>query len=174
MQITPPALYSAYGDKKSLFLEAVGRYEREAAGFAQNALANEPTAERAIRRLLHDTVKFFTKTGGPKGCLVVLGAINCTVGSGDIYEALAGRRRYAEKAVRARIAAGQMAGELADDADVDALTGVVTATLYGLALKAKDGASRAELRKIVDQVMRMWPGRTQGQMEPTRPNFARD
>jgi TetR/AcrR family transcriptional regulator, copper-responsive repressor len=158
MHITPPALYSAYGDKKSLFLEAVARYEQSAGCFAQEALTEEPTAERAIRRLLHGAVEVFAKPSGPKGCLVVLGAINCTVESGDIYEALAERRGNAEKAVRTRIATGKAAGELAADVDVEALTGVVTATLYGLAVKAKDGASRAQLHKVVNQVMRMWPG----------------
>jgi AcrR family transcriptional regulator len=159
MRITPPALYTAYGNKKRLFLEAVDRYEQQAGCFAQRALTEEPTAELAIRCLLDGAVKSFTKPDTPKGCLVVLGAINCTAASGDIYKALAMRRRDAEKAVRARIAAGQSAGELPDDLDVDALTGMVTATLYGLAIKAKDGASRAQLHGIVDQAMRMWPGR---------------
>jgi TetR/AcrR family transcriptional regulator, copper-responsive repressor len=159
MQITPPALYGAFGDKKRLFLEAVGRYEESAGCFAQKAMIEEPTAERAIRSLLHGAVNTFAKPGEPKGCLVVLGATNCTADSSDIYTALADRRRNAEKAVRVRIAAGQMAGELAEDADVDALTGMITATLYGLAVKAKDGVSRAQLHKIVDQVMLMWPSR---------------
>jgi hypothetical protein len=35
----------------------------------------------------------------------------------------------------------------------------VMATLYGLAIKARDGASRATLRKIVEQTMRTWPRR---------------
>jgi hypothetical protein len=59
--------------------------------------------------------------------------------------------------VRARIVAGQKAGELSANADVDALTGMVTATLYGLAIKARDGAPRAHLRRIVEQLMMMWP-----------------
>jgi TetR/AcrR family transcriptional regulator, copper-responsive repressor len=157
MGITPPALYGAFGDKKSLFLEAVGRYERAAGCFAQKALTEEPTAERAIRSLLLGAVEAFANPKKPKGCLVVLGATNCTVESTDIFEALAERRRGAEKFVRARIAAGQKAGELSDSADVDALTGMVTATLYGLAIKARDGAPRARLRSIVEQLMMLWP-----------------
>jgi AcrR family transcriptional regulator len=159
MRITPPSLYGAFGDKKGLFLEAVGRYEQGAGCFAQAALTQEPTAERAIRRLLLDAAIFFTNPKNPKGCLMVLGATNCTAESTDIYEALAERRRVAESAVRARIAAGQKAGELPNEVDVDALTGVVTATLFGLAIKARDGAPRARLRGIVEQMMRMWPRR---------------
>src|SRR5262249_30802954 len=159
MRITPPALYSAFGDKKRLFLEAVRRYEQSIGCFAQKALAEEPTAERAIRRLLLDAVKSFADPKNPKGCLIVLGAANCTIESTDVFEVLAERRRTAENVVRARIAAGREAGELADDADVDALTGMVTATLYGLAIKARDGAPRAYLRTIVEQLVTIWPRR---------------
>jgi AcrR family transcriptional regulator len=159
MGLMPPALYGAFGDKKRLFLEAVERYLHGAGCFAQKALTEEPTAERAIRRLLLDAATAFTRPDHPRGCMVVNSATNCTVQSDDIYEALAERRRAAETAVRARINAGHKAGELADGADVDALSGLVTATLYGLAIKARDGASRARLRRIIEQLMRVWQRR---------------
>src|ERR671935_82642 len=112
MDITPPSLYGAFGDKKRLFLEAVERYEQEAGSFARKALTSEPTAELAIRRLLLEAAKSFADPKNPKGCLMVLGATNCAIESTDIFEALAERRRNAENAVRARIATGQKAGEL--------------------------------------------------------------
>ena len=92
----------------------------------------------------------------------MLGAINCAAGSTDVLNAIADKRHTAEAAVRSRIAAGDAAGELAKDVDVDALAGQMVATLYGLALKARDGASRATLNRIVDQVMRGWPKRPDG------------
>lgn len=156
MGINPPALYAAFGDKKHLFLEAVAHYEQGAGCFAQKAF-EEPTAKGAVHRLLHGAVDAFTRRGAPRGCLVVLGATNCAADSTEIYEALAARRRKAEKAVRARIAAGQAAGELGPDEDVEALAGTITATLFGLAIKAKDGAPSAHLHRIVDQTIRTWP-----------------
>ncbi|MBN9489058.1 MAG: TetR/AcrR family transcriptional regulator [Alphaproteobacteria bacterium] len=159
MRITPPALYGAFGSKKQLFLEAVERYEQGPGCFAQQALTEEPTAECSMRRLLLGAMKSFTNPKNPKGCLAVLGATNCALDSADLSQALIDRRRLAEDAVRARIAAGKNAGELADDADIDALTGMVTALLYGLALKARDGAPRSQLRRIVEQSMTMWPRR---------------
>jgi TetR/AcrR family transcriptional regulator, copper-responsive repressor len=162
MGVTPPTLYSFFGDKKRLFLEAVDRYQEGPGCFGAKALTEEPTAERSMRRLLLEAVKSFSGTRGPKGCLVVLGATNCARQSDDVFAALADRRRAAERAGRARLAAGRRAGELSEDADVDALTGLVTAALYGLAVKARDGASRASLSKIVEQTMRAWPRRGTG------------
>ena len=157
MGITPPTLYSFFGDKKRLFLEAVDHYQAGPGCFAAKALTEEPTAERSIRRLLMEAVVSFSNPRGPKGCMVVLGAINCAVESSEVFAALADRRRAAQTAIRARIAAGRVAGEISEDADIDALTGLVVAILFGLAIKARDGASRAALRKVVDQAMQSWP-----------------
>ena len=166
MGITPPSLYGAFGDKKQLFLEAVDRYQAKAGRFAFAALTEEPTAERSIRRLMLDTVDFFTSEDNPKGCLVVLGATNCATGSIDMFEALAGRRRLSAGAVMARIAAGQAAGELAEGADAEALADLVTGSLYGLAIKARDGEPRDRLKAGVEQLMRMWPRRVPASGEP--------
>jgi AcrR family transcriptional regulator len=157
MGVTPPSLYGAFGDKKRLFLEAVERYQARAGWAAQEALLNEPTAERAIRRLMLETVDYFTDPKSPKGCLVVLGATNCGPEAADMAETLADRRRAASAAIRARIASGQVGGELAPGADAAALADLVTATLYGLAIKARDGVPRKALKASVEQFLRLWP-----------------
>jgi len=158
MGITPPSLYGTFGDKKRLFLQAVDRYQAGPGGFSKRALGAEPTLEGAVRRLLMDALDCFCDPRQPKGCMVVLAALNCRPESGEVQSALTDRRRSLERAIRERIAKGRTAGELPADTDIDALTGLVTITLYGLAIKARDGASRASLRKIVDQTMRSWPG----------------
>jgi TetR/AcrR family transcriptional regulator, copper-responsive repressor len=159
MRITPPSLYAAFGDKKRLFLEAVDRYQAGPGSFAQRALCDEPTAERAIRRLLMNTIESFCDPKHPKGCMVVLAATNCTTESSDVFDALAERRRAAERVIRDRIALGLAAGELAAGTDIDVLAGAIVTTLYGLSIKARDGASRASLRKIVEHTLRGWPRR---------------
>jgi hypothetical protein len=56
-------------------MEAVERYQQGAGSFAHKALTREPTAERAIRRLLLDAATAFTNPC-PKGCMVVTSATN--------------------------------------------------------------------------------------------------
>lgn len=159
MGITPPTLYNFFGDKKQLFLEVVNRYETGPGSFGLKALTEEPTAERSIRRLLKEALEAFSNPKNPKGCLVILGATNCTAESSDVFNALADRRRAAEAAVRDRIKAGNAAGEFAGGVDVDVLAGMVVTTLMGIAIKARDGSSRAKLQKIVDEMMHAWPRR---------------
>ena len=159
MGITPPSLYSAFGDKKRLFLEAVDLYQTGPGAFAGRALTEEPTAKRAIRRLLMDAIDSFCDPNQPKGCMVVLSATNCTVEASDVLGALAERRRATERAIRERIAAGRIAGELPAGTDIDSLAGMVVTALFGFAIKARDGASRASLRRIAERTLRMWPRR---------------
>jgi TetR/AcrR family transcriptional regulator, copper-responsive repressor len=159
MGITPPSLYGTFGDKKRLFLEAVDRYAAGPGSFAQRALA-EPTAERAVRRLLMDTIDSFFDPRYPKGCMVVLAATNCAAESSDIVDALTARRRFMERTIRDRIAAGRKAGELPEDADVEALAGLIATTLFGLSIKARDGASRPALCQIAEQTLSLWPRRS--------------
>jgi hypothetical protein len=91
--------------------------------------------------------------------VVILAATNCAPESADVMEALVSRRRAAQGVLRQRIAAGRAAGELARGVGIDALAGMVTSTLLGLAVLARDGASRASLRRIVEQMMLAWPHR---------------
>jgi AcrR family transcriptional regulator len=168
MGVTPPSLYAAYGDKKRLFFDAVERYEQTAGCFAREALTAEPTAERAVHRLLLGAVKVFAAPQDPKGCLMVLGATNCSTESAEVGEALAERRRAAETAVRARLVAGREAGEFPEHTDVDALAALVTATLFGLAVKARDGASGERLSGVVEQLMTMWPRRNAKETDAAR------
>jgi AcrR family transcriptional regulator len=55
MGIRPGSLYAAFGDKRSLFHEVVEAYGRSPAGeFIWAAMAREPTAFDAFRRILID------------------------------------------------------------------------------------------------------------------------
>lgn len=159
MGITPPSLYGTFGDKKRLFLEAVDRYQAGPGGFIKRALGEEVTGELAVRRLLMDAIECFCDSRHPWGCMVVLAATNCRAESREVLNALAGRRGELEHSIRDRIAVAKSVGEIPPDTDVDALAGVVIASLYGIAIKARDGAPRATLRRIVEQVMRLWPTR---------------
>ena len=51
---------------------------------------------------------------------------------------------------RARQRHSFAAGEIASNADVDTLAGMIVTTLYGLSIRARDGASRGSLRKVVE------------------------
>jgi len=157
MGITPPSLYTAFGDKERLFLEAIERYAGGPGGGAPRALAEEPTARRAIERLLEEAAEELTRPCHPAGCMVVMAATNCSVASAHVQAALAKRRAASEAGIRDRIEQGIREGELPADTDAAALANFYTTVFQGMSIQARDGATRASLIATTQSAMRAWP-----------------
>jgi TetR/AcrR family transcriptional regulator, copper-responsive repressor len=157
MGITAPSLYTAFGDKERLFWEAIERYVEGPGSGLPRALAEEPTARGAIERLLREAANELTRSSHPRGCMMTMAAMNCTVASSHIQAALAKRRAAAETGMRERILQGVREGELPADTDAAALARLFTAVYGGMSMQAKDGATRAQLLATAEAAMRAWP-----------------
>src|SRR5258706_13378598 len=66
MGINPPSLYAAFGDKERLFMEAVGRYERECGPAVACLLDEAPTAPARGGRLVTDTASQMARSVRPR------------------------------------------------------------------------------------------------------------
>jgi AcrR family transcriptional regulator len=151
--LNPPSLYAAFGDKARLFEAALDRYQAGVGAFAAAALAEERTAEAAIRRLLSEAADRLATPDQPCGCLVAAGA-----GSDPVArEAALVRRRLSQAAITARIRQGAAAGELPPNTDVEALARLIVTVVQGMSAQALDGATAPELRAVADGAMRAWP-----------------
>ncbi|MEP7102257.1 MAG: TetR/AcrR family transcriptional regulator [Burkholderiales bacterium] len=157
MGITPPSLYTAFGDKAQLFLEAIERYATGPGGFGQRALDEEPTARGAIERLLNEAADELTQECHPLGCMMVMATTNCSVAAEHIQNALVKRRALGVGAMQARIQRGVDEGELPAGTDAGALANFYATVYQGMSMQAKDGMSRKSLLASVEMAMRSWP-----------------
>ena len=157
MGITPPSLYTAFGDKEKLFLQAIERYALGPGSAGPRALAEEPTARGAIERWLKEAAEELTRPCHPKGCMVVMATTNCSVAAEHVQTALTKRRAAAIAAIKLRIQQGIDRGELAADTDAKALSNFYSTVYQGMSMQAKDGATRTSLMATVDAAMRAWP-----------------
>ena len=157
MGITPPSLYTAFGDKEHLFLEAIGAYGKGPGAFGARALAEEPTARRAVQRLLEEGAAQLTDACHPRGCMMVMAATNCSIAAEHIQAALAEMRAIRVERLQARIQQGIDAGELRADTDARALANFYATVYQGMSMQAKDGASKKSLLASVAMAMRSWP-----------------
>jgi AcrR family transcriptional regulator len=155
--ISTPSLYSAFGDKRTLFLEALDRYLHTFGAFTARALTEEPTAHRAITRLLRDAAVAYTRPDHPRGCLLITAATNCTPQSDDIKAQLRDLRRAGANALEQKITTAIGADELPADTDPGALAAFYSAVIQGMSAKARDGATREELDDIAAIALRAWP-----------------
>ncbi|NZA27175.1 TetR/AcrR family transcriptional regulator [Luteimonas sp. SJ-92] len=155
MSINRPSLYSAFGDKETLFAEAVARYEREENATAR-ALRDRPTARAAVEAVLRDNADAYCDPATPRGCLVVTAAVNCAPEHTSVRARLAASQRAVSEALLRRIRRAVAEGELPGETDVGALAGYYDALLQGLSLQARAGVSRRRLQRIIDHAMHAW------------------
>ncbi|MFA1546808.1 TetR/AcrR family transcriptional regulator [Actinomadura chokoriensis] len=158
MGIRPASLYAAFGDKKSLFKEAVAAYGRSPEGaFVARALAEEPTARKAFTRILHEAAAIYPDPSHPAGCLVITAATNVALKDAEVETHLRDLRNTNLKTFEARLRTARADGEVPASADPEALAHYFGAIIQGMSQQARDGASRRTLTDVADQAMRTWP-----------------
>ncbi|MBN9044580.1 MAG: TetR/AcrR family transcriptional regulator [Rhizobiales bacterium] len=146
-------IYAAFGSKEKLFQEAVALYDEGEGGFATRALAEEPTAARAIERSLREAVETYTRKDRPQGCMVVSAATNCAAENDGVREFLADYRRRRTASLVERLERAVLEGELRPDADAPALGDYYATVLHGLSVQARDGVSRRRLLATIPTAM---------------------
>ncbi len=155
MGINPPSLYSAFGDKEHLFLEAIESYQKARGDSCP--YGDEPTARGAVERLLTYMATELTAACHPRGCMMAMAAATATSSSPELQAALAERRAASRECLRARIKRGIADGDVPAGTDAGALADFYSTVLNGMSHQARDGASRRNLLATVETAMRAWP-----------------
>jgi AcrR family transcriptional regulator len=153
--IAPPSFYAAFGSKDQLFREAVELYRETMSQRIMGAL-DKPSAREGIEGLLRAATEQFCSGSGPRGCLIVLGALNCTRANKDAHDHLYELRQQGPEIIRQRLVRAVSEGDLPSAAPVSEMTSFYTTVLHGLAVRARDGASSEALMAAVDAAMAAW------------------
>jgi TetR/AcrR family transcriptional regulator, copper-responsive repressor len=159
MGLRPPSIYAAFGSKRGLFDAVLNRYTDRQSDHGAWVLA-APTAREVAERMLYRAAEMLTGPEQPPGCLLIQAGMSAAPENADVPVELARRRQTAELALRDRFEQAKAAGDLPAEADAAALASFVTAVFSGLSVQAGGGATSEELRRIVDQAMLSWDGRT--------------
>lgn len=155
--VPPSSIYTAFGDKKGLFLAAVQRYVTGGPVSASSIIQGAASARKAAQSLLREAAIGYTAAGTPRGCLLASSAISCSPVASDVQQVLARIRRGIQRELRDKLRQGRQRAELPADTDVDALAAHTMAVIQGMSTLARDGASRAALLRVAEQAMSCWP-----------------
>lgn len=161
MGITAPSLYTAFGDKKQLFLEAVRLYAGDPRTLAET-VSEAHSAHDAARRLMTAAALSYTGQDTPSGCLLASATASGSAASAGVQRAVADIRDGVRSCLQARIEVDVAKGILPPTTDPGALSGLVMAVIQGMSVLARDGASRALLLAIVGAALGAWPASTPG------------
>lgn len=154
--ITAPSFYAAFGSKEELFREAVELYSGTLGVPMMQALAEESSARASMKSLLEAAVEAFCKPGKPRGCLLVLGAINGMPANQSVQDHLRALRARRRKLIRQRLQRGVAEGELPSHADLPALASFYTTVIDGLTIQARDGVPRKDLKFAARCALAAW------------------
>jgi AcrR family transcriptional regulator len=156
MGINRPSLYAAFGDKATLFHEAVERYGIGPGRYVRRALG-KPTARLVAETLLRGAVALATDPANPGGCLWVQSALATSPEAGPIRSSLTDVRAGGIAQIRARFDRARTDGDLPPATDTEALTLYVTSVMHGLSVQAASGFTRDQLLQVVDLTLKNWP-----------------
>jgi AcrR family transcriptional regulator len=156
MGINRPSLYAAFGDKATLFREAVALYGTGPGRYVRRALG-QPTARKMAETLLRGAAAVATDPANPGGCLWVQGALVAGAESQPIRQQMVDLREGGSGQVRERLQRARHDGDLPSTADPETLTYYLIIVMNGISVQGATGRSREDLYRVVDFALTAWP-----------------
>jgi TetR/AcrR family transcriptional regulator, copper-responsive repressor len=152
-----PSLQAAFGDKRALYLKALEYYWELSLAAMHEAFAdgNRPLDKALMRAYDGQLSMYFSADGVSRGCFAVGTATTEAADDRGIQNALAAGLRSLDTVIEARLRAARANGELRKNADLTALAMLASATLHTIAIRARAGTPRAELREFVCKAVKV-------------------
>jgi len=157
MGISASSFQNTFGSKERAYEEATQFYLDEKARWFAGALAGEGNTRSIFEKLIASTAEAFTTGCDPAGCMISLAGTHNAPECDRIRDMMAAKRNLSEAAMRTRLEEGIAAGELPAGTDAAAMAAYFSTLFQGMAVQARDGATRDQLMRIGALAMRIWP-----------------
>lgn len=156
MGLNAPSVYAAFGDKVALFRAAMALYNETDGAGIWDGIETAPTARDAVTGMLRASAEAFTCGEAPRGCMVVLSALQSESPHPEICDDLKAMRLRNIDLLERRFERARNDGELPNGSDCRAIAVYVTTLQHGMSIQARDGANRETLSAVVDCAMAGW------------------
>lgn len=143
--IAPPSLYAAFGSKAGLYREALDHYFGMQGALTD--LGDATDVPQSIETMLRNAVDAVTSTEGERGCMVSSGMLQSAPEHSELAGELTARRDDMRHAISHALL------RWIDTARAETLARYLVTVLQGLSVQARDGATRDELERVVDEVI---------------------
>jgi AcrR family transcriptional regulator len=147
MEISPPSLYAAFGNKRKLFDLVVQRYREQRSPYMEDALG-QPTAQLVAEAFLVGAAEHDARPGKPPGCLTVRGCLASGDEDTGVVELLSDQRRANQEALQRRLEQGVLDGDLPAGTNCAAVARYLATVAQGIAVQASGGATQAQLLEV--------------------------
>ncbi|WP_454851496.1 TetR/AcrR family transcriptional regulator [Rhizobium binxianense] len=153
MKISRQSMYDTFGDKRSLYLAALDRYNADSVARLLADLHRQASPVRALEEAL---LAFASRpeTGAGRGCLGVSAVCEFGRGDNEVAALTDKASRVLSSAIQAILEEGRKKGEVGADVDPVVAVQFLGATLSGMRVSARNGASPDILRGIAHMALR--------------------
>jgi len=142
-----PSLYAAFGDKHALYIAALQRSRSEATAALGAALKIEAPLRQVLGAIFDRTVDIYRAgEAGQRGCFLIGTAVTQAVDDPEARELLATYIAETDALFRKRFE--RDAGQLAAGVAPQAAGAMASGAFHTLAVRARTGASEAELKAV--------------------------
>ncbi len=152
MGIGRGSFYGTFGDKRSLFLATLDRFERTRTAWILEALEG-PDPMASIRYVFERTVENLVGFEPRRGCLLANSAVELAPHDPEIAERISLHVRRTEDAFEGALERARSAGDLPNDKDPRTMARFLVSNLHGLRVMARAGADRESLEDTVRVVL---------------------
>ncbi|MDO4232157.1 MAG: TetR/AcrR family transcriptional regulator [Lautropia sp.] len=148
-----PSLYAGLGDKRTMYLKAMRHFQEHARQEFAEALSprsEDRSFADVIARYLQTAIKVDgPQNNGTSGCAVISTATAEALSDPEIQQFLEQVLRGMDEQVRARLQTARDNGEIAKDADLEALVFLMTSSAHSIGIRARAGEGKEELERKI-------------------------
>lgn len=148
MGIHRRSLYDTFGDKHSLFVQTLERYESLIAAQIRNQITEEMTTVESIRKIFE--LAIYSDNASPKGCLMVNTAVELSLLDNEVSQRIKSAFKQTENLIADLLIRGQARGEVASSFDISELARYIHNALIGVRVLVKITEDPQELESTID------------------------
>ena len=148
MGINRGSLYDTFGDKRSLFHEAIAYYDSRLVKPMILALEAPDVKKQVIVNTFYNLIDSAVADRDHKGCLFTNTAVELGARDPDTAKQIASNIQRIEMALKTALTTVQEKGEISQEKDLSAVARFLTCCLQGLRVISKVNADRKALRDI--------------------------
>lgn len=155
MKLNRGSLYGTFGDKKTLFLAALDRYDKQRLEAFKEMIERPGPAKAAIREWVLAAAQCCTGEEGRRGCLAAKAAMEVASHDKDVAAWLKRVNGRNERMVAAVLARGKERGEFAPAMEPRSTARFLLCALGGLWLMGAISPPRKDVAEVVDLILKI-------------------
>ena len=148
------SIYGTFGDKHSLFIQALKRYLWEMDRTESEALKDAETPLDGLRSVGHAMIDLVDDDSDvPKGCMAVNAIVEMAPDDKEIKQIMEEHVQSMRNSIVEAVTAAQEAGQIRRDRPADLIAGMIMTFVSGLSTTMKGYISKEEAHQLFDAQM---------------------